>query len=505
MLEMPHDMNVLDPARLKKANPGSHALGQSRKRLRDAEAIKPVYDLDLIQLHAETLIKGKHLTIGLMAAAALVGSFFVPILWMIIWLTGALISILPLSLLITRIAGRKSSRERELYDPKRTRTYLLLAHLIAGFGWLSLSMITCDACGAAGFPIAKGIILLVAMAATAMACSAFWPATVATFFMPVIAYSSFGIGFSDPIELLMAAVLLMALPFFATVSSILQESTQELGILKAEKDHLVSELEVAKSLSDEARRRAEEANLAKSRFLASMSHELRTPLNAILGFSEVLAKEVLGPMGNATYRTYAEDIHRSGDHLLKLINDILDLSRIEAGGRELNEEALHFPQIVEECSSLLSLKIKAKTIHLECELDPRLPNLFADKVALRQVLLNLLSNAIKFTPVNGWIKIECGFTGKGGQYVSISDNGPGIPDHELKLVLTAFGQGAIAIKTAEQGAGLGLPIVQAIMDMHGGQLQLHSKMRQGTKVTVIFPPERTLLAETTETPEPISA
>src|SRR5690606_3388168 len=261
---------------------------------------------------------------------------------------------------------------------------------------------------------------------------------------------------------------------------------------QSEKDDLIAELEVAKSMSDEARRRAEEANLAKSRFLASMSHELRTPLNAILGFSEVMNSEVLGALANPTYKEYAGDIHRSGQHLLDLINEILDLSRIEAGRYELNEEALSLLEIAEDCIGMVQLRASTKNISISEQFEASLPLIWADEKAIRQVILNLLSNAVKFTTQGGEITVKVGWTAGGGQYVAIKDNGPGIPEEEIPIVLSAFGQGSIAIKSAEQGTGLGLPIVQAILAKHDGQFILRSKLREGTEAIAILPATRVL-------------
>ena len=196
---------------------------------------------------------------------------------------------------------------------------------------------------------------------------------------------------------------------------------------QAEKDALIAELEQAKLNSDEARRRAEGANLAKSRFLATMSHELRTPLNAILGFSEVMKAELFGPHNVPTYKEYANDIHSSGQHLLMLINEILDLSRVEAGRYELKEEAVSLPGVVEECRHLLALRAKNRAINILEMLDSDLPRIWADERAVRQVTLNLLSNAIKFTPQGGEITIKVGWTNIGGQYLSIRDTGPAFP------------------------------------------------------------------------------
>jgi two-component system cell cycle sensor histidine kinase PleC len=263
---------------------------------------------------------------------------------------------------------------------------------------------------------------------------------------------------------------------------------------RAEKDALIAELEQAKANSDEARRRAEEANLAKSRFLATMSHELRTPLNAIRGFSEVMRAEIFGPLTVPNYKEYIGDIHASGQHLLNLINEILDLSRIEAGRYELKEEAVKLAHVADECHHLLKLRAKAKGITIHEVIEPAMPALWADERAVRQVTLNLLSNAIKFTPQGGEVTMKVGWTSSGGQYLMISDTGPGIPAEEIPTVLSSFGRGSLAIKTAEQGTGLGLPIVKGLIDLHGGKFALRSKLRAGTEVVVTFPAARVMEA-----------
>jgi two-component system cell cycle sensor histidine kinase PleC len=302
---------------------------------------------------------------------------------------------------------------------------------------------------------------------------------------------------------ILAMMAITAQGYFALLAYRLYSSTLATLEARAEKDALIGELEQAKAISDEARRRAEAANIAKSRFLAQMSHELRTPLNAILGFSEVMKNEVFGAHAVPTYKDYSGDIHSSGVHLLGLINEILDLSRIEAGRYELNEESISFAHVVEDCHHLLKLRANNRGITIHDLYEPNLPRLWADERAVRQICLNLLSNAIKFTPQGGEIWLKVGWTASGGQYMSVKDTGSGIPEEEMPIVLASFGQGSNSIKSAEQGAGLGLPIVKNLVDLHGGTFTLKSKLRIGTEVIITFPPERVVsgLAPVAE-PEP---
>src|SRR6516225_250997 len=214
----------------------------------------------------------------------------------------------------------------------------------------------------------------------------------------------------------------------------------------------------------------------------------------MLGFSEVMQSEIFGPHSAPVYKEYAGEIHNSGVHLLNLINEILDLSRIEAGRYELNEDAVSLRRVVENCHYLLKLRAKTRGLTIHELFEPDMPRLWADERATRQICLNLLSNAIKFTPQGGEIWLKVGWTAAGGQYLSVRDTGPGIPENEIPIVLDSFGQGSNAIKSAEQGAGLGLPIVKSLIELHGGTFSLKSKLREGTEVVVTFPPERVMAA-----------
>ena len=204
----------------------------------------------------------------------------------------------------------------------------------------------------------------------------------------------------------LAFFALAAEGYFALLAHRLHSTTLATLEARAEKDALIGELEQAKSISDEARHRAELANVAKSRFLAQMSHELRTPLNAILGFSEVMKSEIFGAHAIPVYKEYSADIHNSGVHLLNLINEILDLSRIEAGRYELNEEAVSLVHVVADCHHLLKLRASSRGIAIHEAFEQSMPRIWGDERATRQIVLNLLSNSIKFTPQGGeiWLK-----------------------------------------------------------------------------------------------------
>jgi signal transduction histidine kinase len=241
-----------------------------------------------------------------------------------------------------------------------------------------------------------------------------------------------------------------------------------------------------------AKEEAEAANQAKSGFLATMSHELRTPLNAIIGFSEMMLREVLGTLGNEQYRAYVGDIHASGTHLLQIINDILDLSKAESGKIELAEDVFDLRDIMRSVGQLTAGRIHAAELSQEVEFADNLPPLRGDERKTKQVLLNLITNSVKFTPPGGRITINCTFDPADGVAVTVADTGIGIPEADLERVLKPFEQVDSSLSRQHQGTGLGLPLVKAIMEMHGGRLELKSAFGVGTRVTVVFPPERVL-------------
>jgi two-component system cell cycle sensor histidine kinase PleC len=296
----------------------------------------------------------------------------------------------------------------------------------------------------------------------------------------------------EPIYLALGATIIALEAFFLLVARDLQETARDMLIFKAQKDSLIADLRQAKHKAENEQKRAEDANVAKSAFLATMSHELRTPLNAIMGFSEILKREMFGPFNVEAYRNYADDIHHSGHYLLALINDILDLSRIEAGRRELQEEPISVLVAVEDANHLLLMKAEEKAIYVRVEVSASLPKLMADRRAVNQIIINLLSNAIKFTPAAGRIEIKASRTASGSLAISVRDSGPGIPAHEIEAAMSAFSRGSYAKKKAIDGAGLGLPIVKGLMDVHGGDVTILSDPGRGTEVIVDFPAGRVL-------------
>lgn len=240
------------------------------------------------------------------------------------------------------------------------------------------------------------------------------------------------------------------------------------------------ELERAKRLSDEA-------NRSKSAFIANMSHELRTPLNAILGFSELISSECHGPVGVPQYRDYARDIHDSGEQLLAIVTDILDLSRVEAGQLRITPQPCHLCEIVADAAKCMRPLAEQRNLTLTTDCEDGLPMVECDPVRIRQVILNLASNAIKFTPKGGRVSLSCGQTDPQWVELRVRDTGIGIPEADLGNLTTAFYQRDTSLARSAEGCGLGLTIAKSLVDLHGGELRFESAVGEGTRVTVLLP------------------
>ena len=253
----------------------------------------------------------------------------------------------------------------------------------------------------------------------------------------------------------------------------------------------ISDRKVAEEAMEVAMQEAELANRAKSEFLANMSHELRTPLNAIIGFSEIIQSETFGPVGSPKYRDYVTDIHESGKHLLALINDVLDLSKIEAGQMQLHEQTIDVPEVIRSAMGFMTERAREGGVTLAAELGPDpLPGLCADRRMVMQILANLLSNAVKFTPSGGRVAVKAWCGPHGGYVFQVVDNGIGIALEDLPKALARFGQVDSGLQRAHEGTGLGLPLTKSLTELHGGSLDLESAVGVGTTATVRFPAER---------------
>jgi signal transduction histidine kinase len=235
---------------------------------------------------------------------------------------------------------------------------------------------------------------------------------------------------------------------------------------------------------------AERANRLKSEFLANMSHELRTPLNAIIGFAELIKNESIGPVGRPQYRTYAGDICDSGQQLLALINDILDLAKVEAGHLTLREERLDLSELLRQCLRMVALRANNAQQKVELSIAPDLPLVMGDETRLRQIVLNLLSNAVKFTPAGGRITVSAQVASDGAMTLAVADSGIGIAEADLDRVLLPFVQVDGGLMRRHEGTGLGLPLTKRLVELHGGTLRLDSRVGAGTTATVILPAVR---------------
>ena len=472
-------------------------LKERRARLAAGTSIKPEFEYELLTMFARNEVGAAVTMPALYALFAIACMFWAPTIDAVVWL----IIVIGAKVALLDQARRFLALPSAQVNISLWRRHFVMLELLNGVALAGFALI------GVGDPLTAPPSELIFSSHVFIFATLIVVLAIRTMFaagIPAILYA----GTVPMTVAVVARLLLLGNPFYLALATMavgiylyflflargLRSTALSMIEYRAEKDALIAELEEQKSVSDEARRRAETANTAKSRFLATMSHELRTPLNAILGFSEVMKAEMFGPLENPKYSEYAGNILDSGKHLLHLINEILDLTRIEFGRYELHEEPVRLADITDECHRLLKLRAEGKGIEISEEGAPDLPVVWADQRALRQICLNLMSNALKFTPKGGHITLSVGAMPDGGQYLSVRDTGPGIPADEIPKVLQAFGQGTLAHQTAEGGAGLGLTIVQNLIELHGGSLVLTSELRKGTEAKIILPGYRVLRA-----------
>lgn len=286
------------------------------------------------------------------------------------------------------------------------------------------------------------------------------------------------------------------------LGTVVQRDRAEMALLASKQD-----AERAAERARQAMMEAQTANRAKTEFLANMSHELRTPLNAIIGFSEMMIQGLLAPDRADKHMEYARGINESGQHLLELICDILDLAKVEAGKLELDEETIAFEKLTQACLILIKERALENGIRLHFEVPSGLPQLFVDERKFKQILINLLSNAIKFTPSGGMVALTVGMRQDGGFLFKVSDTGIGIAKDDIAMALSPFTQVNRDIEQAHEGTGLGLPLSNALVELHGGLMTIESEVGVGTTVTVHVPSGRVRRSEGTagasQNPTPI--
>ncbi|MEO1282158.1 MAG: HAMP domain-containing sensor histidine kinase [Pseudomonadota bacterium] len=469
---------------------------ETRERLANGSDIKPEFQYELLTMFVRNEMGAAVTMPALSIIFSIASLFWAPAWEAALWLT----IVIAAKVFLLELCRRFIALPRSEVDVRKWRRYFVGAEFLNGMTWAGFALVGIGdhSITSEAFLFSSHVFifatLIVLLAIRMTFASTIMPILHAGTIPMTIAVVGRLLLLGDPFYFALASMAAGVHIYFIFLAKGLNSTSLAMLEFRAQKDALIAELEEEKSISDEARRRAEAANKAKSRFLATMSHELRTPLNAIMGFSEVMKTEILGPMPNDTYKEYAGNIHDSGSHLLNLINEILDLSRIEAGRYELNEEPQRLSDVVEDCHRLLKLRAENKGLTIIEDTPFDMPQVWVDQRALRQICLNLMSNALKFTPRGGRVMVTVCGTTDGGQMLSVRDTGPGIPKEEIPKVLQAFGQGSLAHETAEGGTGLGLPIVKKLIELHGGQFELRSELRKGTEAVVFIPPNRVLQA-----------
>ncbi len=488
-----HQQRTTSPPTGQRATDAEH-WRETRERLAQGTSIKPEFEYELMLMFVRNELSAQAHMWLLALIFSLASTFWAPPIHAAIWL----ISLIAAKVVLLLVCRQLNALPSTDVNVGVWRKRLLMAEAINGCAWAGFALVGIQSAepGMERFVFTSHVfifaslivVLAIRMTFASTMMLILYVGTIPMTFAVVVRLSML----QDLFYLALAAMAVGVQIYFIFLAKGLYSTALAMLEFRSEKDGLIAELEESKSFSDEARRRAEGANIAKSQFLATMSHELRTPLNAILGFSEVMKAEIMGPMQNKVYKDYAGNIHDSGRHLLQLINEILDLSRIEAGKYELHEEAIRLSDVAEDCHRLLKIRADSKGLEIIEDFDADLPQLWADERAVRQICLNLASNALKFTPRGGTVTLTVKRREDGGQTLSVRDTGPGIPKDEIPKVMQAFGQGSLAHQNAEGGTGLGLPIVKNLIELHGGWFELHSELRKGTDAVVQFPKQRVL-------------
>jgi two-component system, cell cycle sensor histidine kinase PleC len=405
------------------------------------------------------------------------------------WYVQMLIGLVPQLVVLARFPQDMSTHQ----DTQRWTRYLTIANLFFVANWASLGLWLWAPKSSTNHILIQVILAatLAAHAATTGGCRAIARPALILYLAVMLLVPLQALGGVDTIGRIatLSVTTLLYVGFMGLVARRNHKRAYAAILVAQERDSLLAELVMAKLESDRGRENAEAASLAKSQFLANMSHELRTPLNAILGFSEMISSRIFERDPDRTAE-YAGLINSSGKHLLALINDILDLAKIEAGRWQLEENEIQLHAVADDALQLVTWRAKDNGAKLENAIDPGLEPIYADERAIKQILLNLLSNAVKFTPENGTVTAFARRGADGGMLLGVSDTGVGIALEDQGRVFDSFGQGKHDVALPDKGTGLGLAIVKGLAEAHGGRVRLESQVGKGTRVTVHLPAAR---------------
>ncbi|MCB1415837.1 MAG: HAMP domain-containing histidine kinase [Nitratireductor sp.] len=468
--------------RTKRRSASGKMISEARKYASSSMHRPVKYEVERLHSYAENHVNAKLALPLFVMIIAVVSTQWVGAMLAAYW---AAIVILSYGVLFA-VSSRYLQTDGDEKDLPKWRRRFMGAQLLVAFAWSIFAFYHCASCNIADtFLIIQFSAILVFQAVTMMLSHSFGANLLMTSAPPTIVLALRLILTFQPAPLVMGGILIGSQVFFYFVANRFRISILSALAHHHERENLIAELETAKSMSEEARRRAEEANLAKSRFLATMSHELRTPLNAVIGFSEIMQEELFGALGSDKYREYCRDIHHSGTFLLGVINDILDMSKIEAGRFTLDFEQVGVDTILEETLRIISREAANKEITIREEVRAGL-EIEADRRAVKQILLNLLSNAVKFSNKGGEIFVRARMVSKCLR-ISIEDKGIGISQHDLSKLGRPFEQAQNQMTRNHKGSGLGLAISASLARMHGGKLKIRSREGEGTIVSVQLP------------------
>lgn len=335
------------------------------------------------------------------------------------------------------------------------------------------------------------IVLMLGMAAGAVSTMSPHLPTFVGFSMPfLIPIPIMLMLHGETIDFVIAGLTTIFIIFVISTAKSMNDTLRDSFREKITSEFLNKSLQESFSALAVSKEAAEKANIAKSEFLSSMSHELRTPLNAIIGFADMIKEKVFGDIGNDKYETYINDIHGSGQHLLNLINDILDVSAIEAGEITLNEEYADIGEIIKSVKTMVMQRAAKGGVSVSIIISDNLPKVLIDVRRTKQIFLNLITNAIKFTPKGGNVSINCGKNDAGDLEIIVTDTGIGMDEEGIKIALSRFGQINNPHQHIREGTGLGLPITKELIEMHGATMLISSVPGQGTTLKVIMPQSR---------------